>query len=89
MVITKHIVTEQLLNYLNHRLSLAALVDWAEHTFIDDILEPPEDVDLLNDILAYLAAADTPQFPLTWELCAAFLEKLGMAVQVIATEKTS
>jgi len=34
------------------------------------------------------AAADTPQFPLTWELCAAFLEKLGMAVQVIATEKT-
>lgn len=71
MTITRKIISDKLLDYVNHRITLAALVDWAENTFIDDIL-------------AYLAAVDTAQFPLTWEICAAFLEKLGVKVQVIA-----
>ena len=82
MIITRQTVGEKLLAYLNRELTLAELVDWAENTFIDDILEPDEDVDMLNDILAYLAAADTSQFPLTWEVCADFLGRLGLNVQV-------
>ncbi len=84
MVITRQVVSEKLLAYLNHELSLDELVDWAENTFIDDALEPDEDVDLLNDILMVLAAADTAQFPLTWEICSDFLEKLGIHVRVVA-----
>lgn len=83
MVLTRQVVSEKLLAYLNHELSLEALVDWAENTFIDDVLEPDEDIDLLNDILIYLAAADTAQFPLTWEICSEFLDKLGVHVRVV------
>ena len=85
---TRQIVSDQLLAYLNHEITLAELVDWAENTFIDDALEPAEDVAMLNDILAYLGAADTAQFPLTWDICADFLKKLGVKVHVIATNQT-
>jgi hypothetical protein len=84
MVITRTTVSEKLLSYLNGGLSLAELVDWAENTFIDAELAPDEDIDLLNDILAYLAAADTAQFPLTWDICANFLRRLGLSVRVVA-----
>ena len=89
MIITRQTVGDKLLAYLNRQLSLTELVDWAENTFIDDVLEPDEDVDMLNDILSYLAAADTVQFPLTWEICADFLAKLGISVQVVVDNKAS
>ncbi|MFN8486044.1 MAG: hypothetical protein U0350_00550 [Caldilineaceae bacterium] len=83
-MITRAILAKQLLAYLNHEISLAMLVDWAEDTFIDDVLEPEADIDLLNDILSYLAAADTPQFPLTWEICSEFLARLGVSIKIVA-----
>jgi hypothetical protein len=86
MVITRQVVSDKLLAYLNHELSLEAPVDWAENTFIDDELQPDEDIDLLNDILMVFAAADTAQFPLTWEVCSAFLDKLGVHVRVVEVE---
>lgn len=89
MVITRQTVSEKLLAYLNQQISLAELVDWAENTFIDDVLSPDEDVEMLNDILSYLAAADTSQFPLTWELCAQFLDQLGLKVQVVPQHQAS
>ena len=89
MVITRQTVSDNLLAYLNGQIALAELVDWAEDTFIDDVLEPDQDVDMLNNILSYLAAADTAQFPLTWDICADFLAQLGVKVQVIATHQTS
>nr|MCU0481775.1 hypothetical protein [Anaerolineae bacterium] len=75
MNITREIISNQLFAYLNQDLSRAELVNWAENTFIDDILSPDEDIPLLNDILMYLAGADTAQFPLTWEICAKFMEQ--------------
>lgn len=89
MVITRHTVSDKLLAYLNRYITLAQLVDWAENSFIDDALEPTEDIDMLNDILAYLAAADSAQFPLTWDICAEFLGKLGLKIQIIATDQAS
>ena len=83
MVITRHSVSDKLFAYLNGTISLAQLVYWAENTFIDDILAPDEDIDLLNDILGYLAAADTSQFPLTWEICADFMQRLGAPIKVV------
>jgi hypothetical protein len=87
MVITRRVVSDTLLAYLNRQIPLTELVDWAENTFIDDALEPDEDVDMLNDILGYLAAADTAQFPLTWDVCADFLDRLGVTVKIVAAEQ--
>lgn len=84
MTITRHTVAERLLNYLNGDFDLAGLVNWAESTFIDDELAPDEDIAMLNDIISYLAAADTAQFPLTWEQCVQFLRELGYSVKIIA-----
>lgn len=83
MTITRQVLSDKLLAYLNHEITLGALVDWAENTFIDDVLEPEADTELLNDILQYLAAADTVQFPLTWEICAEFMDRLGTPVKVV------
>lgn len=81
--ITRQTVSAWLLAYLNGELTLAELVDRAENTFIDDYLAPDEDVELLNDLLGYIAAADTPQFPLTWELCTEFMARLGTPIKVV------
>lgn len=87
-MITRAVVRDQLLAYLNGNISLEALVNWAENSFIDEELSPEEDITLLNDILAYLAAADTAQFPLTWEVSSTFLGQLGVSVTVEATPVT-
>ncbi|MBV7328157.1 hypothetical protein KFU94_07830 [Chloroflexi bacterium TSY] len=87
-MITREILRNKLLAYLNGQMSLATLVDWAENTFVDAELGPDEDVDMLNDILAYLAAADTAQFPLTWEISSGFLKRLGVSVRVLAVPTT-
>jgi hypothetical protein len=84
-MITKQVVGDKLLAYLNGQLSLAALVAWAEASFVDATLAPDTDIELLNDILAYWAAADSPNFPLTWEICHQFLKQLGFTVKVVAT----
>ena len=87
-MITRKILSDQLLAYLNGQVTLATLVDWAENTFVDAELDPDEDVEMLNDILAYLAAADTAQFPLTWEISSRFLKRLGVSVKVLAVPAT-
>jgi hypothetical protein len=35
-------------------------------------------------MLAYLAAADTSQFPLTWDVCVDFMQRLGTQIKVVA-----
>lgn len=87
-MITREILRDKLLAYLNGQMPLAKLVDWAENTFVDEELGPDEDIDMLNDILAYLAGADTAQFPLTWEVASRFLERLGVSVKVLAVPTT-
>ena len=83
-MITREILSNKLLAYLNGQVTLASLVDWAENSFVDETLGPDEDVEVINDILAYLAAADTAQFPLTWEISSSFLKRLGVSVKVLA-----
>jgi hypothetical protein len=48
-MITKEVVGDRLLAYLNGRLSLEEFVDWAEQSFIDAVLAPDEDVNILNE----------------------------------------
>lgn len=89
MIITRKTVSNKLLAYLNQEMTLAELVNWAENTFIDASLEPEEDIEVLNNILSYLAAADSKQFPLTWDICTQFLNNLGVTIQVTVTSQAS
>ena len=81
-MITRSDVVARLLDYLNRRMALAALVDWAEMALVDTDFAPEDDIEVLMDVLAYIAAADTPDFPLTWDVLAGFLDKLGAPVRV-------
>lgn len=82
-MITKQVVSDQLLAYLNEVITLAQLVDWAENVFIEGGFAPDEDIPMLRDIVSYLAAADTTAFPLTWDVCIDFLRRLGTSVKVV------
>lgn len=65
-MITRQVVSEKLLAYLNNEITLAQLVDWAENCFVIGGFGPDEDIPVVRDIVAYLAAADSSAFPLTW-----------------------
>jgi len=80
-VVTRETVAEQLAAYLNHRVSLSYLVDWAEDTLCDGELEE-QDAELLRNILARLGLADVREFGLSWDDCYTFLSQLGYMVQV-------
>ena len=82
-MITRQVVSEKLLTYLNQSIPLAELVDWAENCFVTGGLGPDEDIPMLRDVLMVLAAADTTAFPLTWEVCLDFMKQLGSPVKVV------
>lgn len=85
-MITQELVGDKILAYLNGAMGEIDLVHWAE----DALLELTEyegeipNESAVMDILMYVGAADTPGFPLTWDLLSGFLEQLGMKVRVIA-----
>jgi hypothetical protein len=82
-MITKQIISDQLLAYLNENITLAELVDWAENCFVTGGFAPDDDIPVIRDVLSYLAAADTTAFPLTWEVCLDFMKQLGTPVKVV------
>jgi len=80
---TRQTVSDYLLAYLNEQMTLVELVDWAESVFVDGWFEPDEEAGMLREIVSYLAAADTSSFPLTWDICLAFMKRLGSPVKVV------
>jgi hypothetical protein len=82
-MITRQTVSDKLLAYLNEQISLAELVDWAENCFVTGGFGPDEDIDMLTDMVMYLAGADTRFFPLTWDVMLDLLKQLGSPVKVV------
>ena len=82
-MISRQIILDQLNAYLNHQMTLAVLVAWAENALIEPDFSADEDVDLLMDVLMYLGAADSRGFPLTWEVLSDFLTRLGGRARVV------
>jgi hypothetical protein len=80
---SRHPVLEKLSDYLNHQITLAELVEWAENVLVEPNFADNEAVDVLMDVLMYVGAADSRGFPLTWEILSDFLDKLGGSVRVI------
>ena len=80
-MITRDALASQLRNYLQHRLSRAALVDWAEHAMMDEEFDD-RDFDTIREITGRLGLADVREFGLTWEDCEGYLSRLGYRTKV-------
>jgi hypothetical protein len=80
-MITRKAVVEKVADYLHHKISLPALVDWAETAMMQDEFDET-DLDVIRDCLARLGLADVRAFGLTWEDCENLLRRLGCAVRV-------
>jgi len=79
---TQQTILQKLNEYLNHEITLAQLVDWAETALIEPDIPQSEDADAIMDVLMYLAAADSRGFPLTWDIVTTFVERLGGSLRV-------
>jgi hypothetical protein len=85
-VITHQMVADKLAAYLQHDLSLADLVAWAESAMMEGKFEPQHFI-AIRDVVARLGVADVRAFGLTWDDCEQLLKRLGYAahVQIMAT----
>lgn len=81
MRITQQVVAQKLIDYLNHRITLTELVDWAESMMMEADFDE-RDFETLRDIVSRMGLADVKAFGLTWESCERFLSQLGYRVSV-------
>ncbi len=82
-MVTRETVRDQLVAYLNRRITLAQLVEWAENVMNEGNLDPRE-AELLREVIGRIGVSDVKEFGLTWEDCYDFLSRLGYRVQVMA-----
>jgi hypothetical protein len=80
-VITRQTVVDKLAGYLQHEISLAALVTWAETALMDGEFETNHFGEI-RDVVARLGVADVRAFGLTWEDCEQLLQRLGYVAHV-------
>lgn len=78
MTITRQIVADKLSAYLQHRLTLSQLVDWAERQVMDGEFENAA----VRDAVGRLGLADVRAFGLTWDDCERLLCELGFVSRV-------
>jgi len=83
MLITRELVRDKLLAYLNHQITLSNLVDWAETAMCEGDLEEYQ-AEILRDIIARIGLADVQKFDLSWADCSDFLKQLGYETRVEA-----
>ena len=82
-MITKQIIADRLLAYLQHHLSLTELVNWAEETLANSSYED-DATHTIRNALAQLGLADVKAFGLEWQDCEAIMNNLGFKLEVKA-----
>jgi len=78
MNVTRALVAQQLGAYLQGRLSLGQLVDWAEQAMQEGDFGSESSQEFF-DLVARLGLADVRAFGLTWEECRRMFGILGVA----------
>lgn len=84
-MVTKKIIGDQLLAYLQHRLSLDELTNWAENTLMNGEYED-DAKHISRNALAQLGLADVKALGLEWKDCESIMESLGYKLEVKAME---
>jgi hypothetical protein len=80
-MITRDTLASRLRDYLQHRTTRAALVDWAERAMMEDDFDEG-DFDTIRDITSRLGLVDVREFGFTWEDCEGYLSRLGYEAKV-------
>ena len=81
MKVSRQIAARKMTSYLRHRISLDALVDWAERAIMDGQFVG-EDAASIRDVVARLGLADVRAFGLSWDDCLQLLRELGYSANV-------
>jgi hypothetical protein len=81
MIVTKKDVVEMLLKYINRKIDLLILVNWAEEAIKEADFEA-ENFELIRDIVSRIGLSDVREFGLTWDACYDHLRRLGYDVKV-------
>ena len=81
MLITRQTVAERIAAYLQHKITLAQLVDWAENAVMEGEFAEV-DMETLRNVISRLGVADVRAFGLTWEDCEQLLQELGYSARV-------
>lgn len=66
MIVTKQILANNLLSYLQHKTPLTELVNWAEDAMMEGDIQG-EEPEIVRDILARIGLADVRAFGLLWD----------------------
>jgi hypothetical protein len=82
-MITKKIIADKLLAYLQHRVPLEDLVDWSEQALLESSYED-DNFHTIRNSLSQLGLADVKAFGLEWKDCETIMEKLGYKLEVNA-----
>jgi cobyrinic acid a,c-diamide synthase len=81
MKITKQVVADKIAAYLQHKISPAELVDWAESAMMDGEFDQPH-LETVRDVVARIGVADVRAFGLTWADCEQLLKQLGYRARI-------
>ena len=81
MILTRELLAEMLMRYINREIDLSSLISWAEDMLRDADFEDMS-FELIREILANIGLADVREFGLTWDACYDYLHKLGYDVKV-------
>jgi hypothetical protein len=81
MILTRKMLADMLMRYINREITLASLVDWAENMVQEADFEGSS-FELIRDILAHIGLADVREFGLTWDDCYEYLHRLGYDLKI-------
>lgn len=81
MILTRKLLADMLIRYINRDIDLSSLVNWAEDMIREADFENGS-FRLIRDILTRIGLADVREFGLTWDDCYDYLHKLGYNVKV-------
>ena len=77
-MITNQKIAEELQNYLQHKITLSELIDWAENVLVEEEFESKS----AREVVEQLGLADVKAFGLQWEDYERFLNQLGYKIKL-------
>ena len=80
-MITRKIIAENLLAYMQGKISLKQIVSWAEDAMMDSDFENNHEREI-SETLAKIGLIDVNTFGLLWEDCDNIIHKLGFNVKI-------
>jgi polyhydroxyalkanoate synthesis regulator phasin len=80
-MITRKLAAEKINSYLQHDISLADLVNWAENAMQNEDFDEQYH-DQIRDVVSKLGVADVKDFGLLWEDFEKLLKTLGYKVNI-------